>query len=129
MKLRALTPMLMCDDVQASIEFYTDALGFTTHDRMDNIGKSGWAMLKHGSVELMLASPTYIPEGVQVDGRFPQVLFYFYPDDVAALRAALIEKGHSPGELEDRFYGMREFEIVDPSGHVLVFGQDIGSES
>jgi uncharacterized glyoxalase superfamily protein PhnB len=48
---------------------------------------------------------------------------------VAALRAALLEKGHSPGELEDRFYGMREFEIVDPSGHVLVFGQDIGSKS
>ncbi len=125
MKLDALTPMLMCKDVQASIAFYTEALGFTVRARMDALGKSGWATLEHGHVHLMLASPTYIPDGVHVDGRFPQAVYYFYPDDVAALRASLVEKGHSPTELEDRFYGMREFELVDPDGHVLLFGQEI----
>ena len=106
MKLKALTPILICDDVQESIKFYTGALGFTVHDRMDDVGKSGWAMLQHGSVELMLGSPTYLADGVKVDGRYPQVMFYFYPDDLAALRDSLIAQSHavgpSPNLLEHR---------------------------
>lgn len=126
MRLQNLIPMLMCRDVQVSIAFYTEALGFRVRDRMDDIGKSGWAMLEQGTVELMLASPSYIPEGNRIDGRFPQAIYYFYPDNIVRLRDALVAAGHAPSELEDRFYGMREFELVDPSGHVLVFGQEIG---
>ena len=121
-----LAPMLMCDDVQASIRFYTDVLGLEVTGRMDDIGKSGWASLSSGRVNLMLASPAYIPEGRKVDGRFPQAIYYFYPDDVVGLRDSLVTSGYDASPLEDRFYGMREFELVDPSGHVLVFGEDIG---
>ena len=59
-----LVPMLMCDDVPRSIQFYTDVLGFDLAAHMDDVGKSGWASLRRGRAELMLASPTYIPPGV-----------------------------------------------------------------
>ncbi len=120
-----LVPILICEDVQASISFYTKALGFSVTGRMDELGTSGWAYLQQGPVRIMLASPTYMPEPVKVDGTYPQVLFYFYPEDVRGLRQSLVEDGYDVGSLEERTYGMREFQMIDPSGHILVFGEDI----
>ena len=123
--MRELVPMLMCEDTQASIRFYTEVLGFKVEDRMDDVGSSGWAFLGRGRTRIMLASPTDIPAGVKVGGRFPQSLYYIYVSDAAALRASIVAKGVTASELTERFYRMREFEIVDPEGHVLVFGEDI----
>ena len=119
-----LIPILICDDVQASIAFYTEVLGFTVTGREDDLGKTGFASLNQGNVQIMLASPTYLPDAVKVDGYYPQALFYLYPESVDALYAALQEQGHDVGELTVRGYGMKEFQMVDPSGHVLVFGED-----
>ena len=127
-RFKDLVPMLICDDVQESIEFYTEVLGFKVTGRMDDVGKSGWASLNHGSVQLMLASPHHHSEPVKVDGKYPQVLFYFYPEDVVALRESILQKGHKVSELFVRFYGMKEFEMLDPSGHILLFGQETDEE-
>ena len=120
-----LVPMLMCDDVQASIRFYTDILGFVVTGRMDDVGATGFASLRNGRAALMLASPSYVPQGRQVDGRFPQSHYYFYVADADALRQSIVEAGWEATECVDRFYDLREFELVDPDGHVLVFGQDL----
>ena len=120
-----LVPILICEDVQASIEFYTTVLGFSVTGREDELGKTGWASLNQGKVQIMLASPTYLPEPIKVDGYYPQALFYFYPENVENLHRALKEQGHKVGELAERTYGMKEFQMIDPSGHVLVFGEDV----
>jgi len=126
LKLKELVPILVCDDVQESIRFYTSVLGFTITGREDDIGKTGWAYLNHGRVQIMLASPSYLPDPIKVKGYYPQALFYFYPDNVVELHASLKEQGHPVGDLTVRGYGMREFQMIDPSGHVLVFGEDAG---
>lgn len=123
-RLKDIVPMLMCDDTPESIRFYCDVLGFTVVDRMDDVGKSGWASLNHGSVRIMLASPHGFPEPVKVDGRYPQLVLYLYPEDVASLHESVRAKGYDTTDLTVRFYGMKEFEMLDPSGHVLVFGQE-----
>ena len=123
-RISGLVPMLMCEDVQEALAFYTDILGFEVRDRMDDVGRSGWASLEGGGARVMLASPTYVPAAPKVDGRHPQSLYYLYVDDVAALRASVVERGWPATDLVDRFYGMKEFETTDPAGHVLVFGQD-----
>lgn len=53
-----LVPMLMCEDVQASIRFYTAVLGFEVRGRMDDVGTTGFASLRNGKTALMLASPS-----------------------------------------------------------------------
>lgn len=123
-KLKEMVAMLMCDDVQESIRFYTDVLGFSVIDRMDTVGKSGWASLEHGTVRIMLASPGYIPEPQKSEGRYSQAMYYFYPEDVESLHDEVTQHGLQATELTTRFYGMKEFEMLDPSGHVLVFGQE-----
>ena len=123
-KFNDMFAMVSCDDVQDSIAFYTENLGFSVSDRMDTVGKSGWASIRNGSVQLMLASPDYIPQPQKSEGRYSQAMYYFYPEDVQSLHADLQQRGLSVSELTARFYGMTEFEMLDPSGHVLVFGQD-----
>ena len=120
-----LVPMLMCEDVQASIRFYTDILGFEVTGRMDDVGATGFAALRNGKAAVMLASPTYIAQGTKVDGCFPQSNYYFYVADAEGLRQSIVEAGWEATECVDRFYDIKEFELVDPDGHVLVFGQDL----
>lgn len=124
-----LVPMLICADVRASVRFYRDVLGFEVVDRMDDVGATGFASLRNGPAQIMLASPTYIPRAPRVEGRYPQSAYYFYVEDADALRAAVVGAGWPATQCVDRFYGLREFEVVDPEGHVLLFGQDIGPVS
>lgn len=123
-KLNDLVPMLLCDDVQESLAFYTEVLGFEAVTRMDDIGMSGWASIRNGKVQLMLASPAQVPAPVKVEGNYPQLIFYFYPDDVVALRESIKAKGYAVSDVRVAFYGMKEFDMSDPSGHVLWFGQE-----
>ena len=120
-----LVPMLMCADVQASIRFYTDVLGFAVTGRGDDVGASGFASLANGRARLMLASGTYVPKAAKVDGRYPQSNYYFYIDDAEGLRQAVLDRGWQATACVKRFYGLLEFEVVDPEGHVLLFGQDL----
>ncbi|MBZ0137350.1 MAG: VOC family protein [Planctomycetes bacterium] len=123
--LTGLTPMLICADVQASIKFYTDVIGFTVDGRMDDVGKTGWASLGIGDVHIMLASPTYFPDMPKVNDRYYQAQYYFYTDKLDELRRHIAGKGAETTEIIEQFYGMREFEMVDPDGHILIFGQSI----
>ncbi|APZ96610.1 VOC family protein [Fuerstiella marisgermanici] len=127
--MKDMVAMLICDDVQESIEFYKSVLGFSVVNRMDTVGKTGWASLNNGSVQLMLASPGYISEPLKSNGRYSQAMYYFYPEDVESLHAQIRRSGLTASDLTARFYGMTEFEMLDPSGHVLVFGQETMKKS
>jgi catechol 2,3-dioxygenase-like lactoylglutathione lyase family enzyme len=125
MALANLIPMLPVTDIHKSIAFYEDALGFAVSDRqVDENGHWSWCSLKSGPVELMLAL-----RGQDIDRAYQRqargaIVFYFYPDDVAALHAALKQKGHAVSELRVTSYRMKEFELKDPDGHSLWFGQE-----
>ena len=56
---------------------------------------------------------------------YPQSNYYFYVEDAEALRQAVVDRGWQATECVKRFYGLLEFEVVDPDGHVLLFGQDL----
>ena len=123
-KLKDLIPILICEDVQQSIRFYVDVLDFKVVNEMKDVGRTGWASLQNGSASVMLGSPHYIPETPKTDGKHQQGVHYFYPEDVVALRDSVLTKGYQVSDLRVAFYGMKEFDVVDPDGHVLWFGQE-----
>ncbi|QNH21955.1 bleomycin resistance family protein [Xanthomonas sp. GW] len=117
MTFTALTPMLRSTDLVAALAFYTDTLDF----RIDGGGAdAGWASLRHGPLALMLATQQ-APTGAAAAG-FPGSL-YFRTDDVDAWWQRLQPHARIAYPLEDFAYGMREFAIHDPDGHLLQFGQ------
>jgi uncharacterized glyoxalase superfamily protein PhnB len=117
MKLTRLVPMLWTKDLEQSIAFYCDVLGFECANRME-----GWASLKKDDVELMLSLPNaHEPvDRIQFTGSF-----YFHPDNVAELWQQINERATVVYPLEDFAYGMREFAIRDNNGYILQFGQEI----
>ena len=119
MKITDLRPMLWTEDLDGTIEFYTDMLGFTCDEVNDDWG---WASLSLDDVSLMLARPNaHTPyDKIGFTGTF-----YFTTDDVEALWAKLKDKAEVCYGIENFEYGMREFAIYDNNGYMLQFGQEI----
>jgi len=127
-QLKHLVPMLNVSDIDKSLEFYHDALGFEVVSDPAAIKQWRWATIRSGYTELMLSEsrhetttpPVTDPHG---DNAWP-VIFYFYPDDVLRLYTHVLAQGFQPTALRVTHYGMREFSLIDPDGHVLSCGQD-----
>ncbi|MBS1254614.1 MAG: hypothetical protein MAG581_00410 [Deltaproteobacteria bacterium] len=119
MNFKALIPMLRTWDIQESISFYTDVLGF---DCASYSEEWGWASLKREEVEIMLAVPNQHEESTSA--VFSGSL-YIKTNDVDGLWKQLKEKVQVCYALESFEYGMREFAIYDNNGYMLQFGQEI----
>jgi len=123
MKLATLIPMLSVSDLKRTMLFYGEQLGF---DILNSFGEPEprWCMLGRDSVRIMFNQPPQ-EELDTIPRRAKDFqVFYFYPDDVAALHAAWKNAGLPVGELRVTDYHMKEFELRDPDGYWLWFGQE-----
>ncbi|MBB5877994.1 MULTISPECIES: bleomycin resistance protein [Xanthomonas] len=117
MTFTALTPMLRCADLATALAFYTDTLAF----RLDGGAvATGWVSLRHGPLALMLAA-----QHTEADTTAASTAssLYFRTDEVDAWWQRLQPHGRIVYPLQDFAYGMREFALRDPDGHLLQFGQ------
>jgi catechol 2,3-dioxygenase-like lactoylglutathione lyase family enzyme len=118
-----MVAMLGVDDVERSLDFYSRALGFSVLERFAVGGRVVWAWVRADGIELMLTRiDPKRATGREREGR-ARLYLYFYPDDAVALRAALEDRGFAPRPMRVTEYGMREFELEDPDGYQLWFGE------
>jgi catechol 2,3-dioxygenase-like lactoylglutathione lyase family enzyme len=122
MHLQRLTPMLSVTDLERTITFYCNGLGFQCAQKFGD-PHPVWCYLKRDGVDLMFNQPpaTEIAELPRRAKDFR--VYYFYPDDVALLHATWKGKGLDVTDLRVTIYGMKEFELRDPDGYWLWFGQ------
>lgn len=119
-RTRSLVAFAHVADVGRSIAFYAD-LGFTVLNTVVPPGQAApvWAWLESEKASLMVG----LASG-PVDASQQAVLFYLYFDDITATRAALVELGHTPGEIAYPFYMPGgECRLEDPDGYVLMLAQ------
>jgi catechol 2,3-dioxygenase-like lactoylglutathione lyase family enzyme len=117
---RSLVAFAHVADVERSIEFYAD-LGFKVANRVVPEGRTApvWAWLESEKANLMVGLAS-----APIDPSQQAILFYLYYDDVKRTRAALLELGHHPGEIDYPFYMPGgEFRLQDPDGYVLMLAQ------
>jgi uncharacterized glyoxalase superfamily protein PhnB len=119
MPLKGPVPVLYVTDVEKTIRFYCDVLGFSCASRFE-----GWASLQRDSAEVMLSLPN---EHVPFEKSLFTGSFYFHVDDVDSLWTQLRDKAGIVYPIENFDYGMREFAICDINGYILQFGQEISS--
>lgn len=122
MRFNRLTPMLAVADLKRTITFYCDMLDFRC---MRTFGdpEPVWCHLVKDGVEIMFNQPPS-DELAELPARARDFqVFYVYPDDVTGLRAKLAAKGLPVTDLRTTVYGMKEFELRDPDGIWLWFGQ------
>jgi uncharacterized glyoxalase superfamily protein PhnB len=115
----SLRPMLRTKDLQGSIDFYTQELGFAL---VGFSSDDGWASLRRDAVELMIATPN-------AHRPFDEAMFtgsfYFDVDDARDLWERVKDRARVVYPIEDFHYGMREFAIHDNNGYTLQFGQPL----
>lgn len=126
--LNSLTPNLMVNDVEETIEYYTDILGFTLLRTVPEQGKLDWAMVKQNDVLMMFQSAKSLKNSLpRLKGEKPGggLTFYIKVDDITQLHAQLTENGAEIiSELDKTFYDTLEFSIVDVNGYVLTFSEE-----
>ena len=115
----SLKPMLYTKQLNDTVKFYTEVLGFTCAAFEE---AWGWVSLQKDTIEIMLSYPNdHIPfEAPVFTGSF-----YIVTDNVDELWNSWKDKCRVCYELESFEYGMREFAIYDNNGYLLQFGQEI----
>jgi hypothetical protein len=122
-----MAAVFLVDDVGATARWYRDVLGFV-FDNFPDSESFEWASVRRGRTEIMLQrSPGY--RKPDLDPLRPGAWnAYFYIDDADALFASLDKRAPVRRVPCDQPYQMREFEIADLNGYVLVFGQDLAGQ-
>ncbi|MBE4948297.1 VOC family protein [Chryseobacterium culicis] len=113
----ALRPVLWTENLDESIGFYMQVLGFTLMSRNDDWQ---WASLRKDEIYIMLSQPNEHekPSSIGFSGSF-----YFNVNKVDDLWEELTTKAKICYEIETFEWGMREFAIYDNNGYILQFGE------
>jgi uncharacterized glyoxalase superfamily protein PhnB len=123
MKFVRQVPMLATGDMDITIEFYRDALGFELGDKFESGSVIWWCEMKRDGITLMFTQhETHIDLPGAREG-FNQTSINFYVSDVVALFGDLQKKGYTTSPMRVTFYRMKEFDLKDPTGYTLLFGQ------
>ncbi len=111
--------MLWTNELEATIEFYTQVLGF----ELDEYNVDwGWCSLSKDAVAMMFAKPN---EHVAFDRPYATGTFYVYTEAVDELWLALKDRTTIFYPIENFAHGMREFAIKDNNGYILQFGREL----
>lgn len=128
MKLNSLTPNLMVNDVEETLEYYTDILGFTVLMTVPEKGKLDWAMVKRNDVVMMFQSKKSLSSELpRLAGEKPGggLTFYIKVDRITELHEQLFHNEvEIISDLESTFYNTIEFSVVDINGYVLTFSEE-----
>lgn len=123
--LKKLTPNLMVENVNRTVEFYRDVLGFEVTATVPEDGIFGWANTRNGAVEIMFQARLSLEEEIPLLKDRPvgaSLSFYIDAgDQVTTLYEQLKDKVQLAQDLHTTFYGATEFAIVDCNGYILAF--------
>ena len=111
-------------DVDRTAAFWRDVLGFEIRGRDDEGVEltSGPARIHLGALD---TAPDFSKEGPP-----GTAIVFLDTDDVDAMHAAIRRRGGQPSDLEKvNWIKRRVFEIRDPDGHVIWFGQSYHQKS
>ena len=118
MRLESLRPMLYTAQLQETVDFYTQILGFTCVERNDDWG---WAAMQKDEVEIMFSKPNEHTPFVKPTFTGS---FYIRTDNVDEFWNELKDKTKICYPIETFEWGMREFAIYDNNGYIIQFGQE-----
>jgi len=123
---KKLTPNIMVENVNSTIDFYQKFLGFEPLATVPEEGQFAWAMLKRDTVEMMFQSRTSLGEEIPVLQQKEiggSLTFYIEVDDVKELYERLRGSVTIVQDMHQTFYGAQEFAIQDCNGFILSFAQ------
>jgi uncharacterized glyoxalase superfamily protein PhnB len=128
-RFTSVTPNLVIRDMSKSLAFYRDLLGFTITMNVPDAEPFVFAGLERDGVPVFLndikATLEDHPEMARVPAGGTGTMF-FVLTGVDELHDQLKSKTTIVMPLKTQFYGMREFSVKDPDGHLITFAERVG---
>jgi uncharacterized glyoxalase superfamily protein PhnB len=127
-RFTSLTPNLVVSDVARSTAFYRDVLGFAIKETVPEAAPFVFVMLERDGVLVFLndkkAAVHELP--LLADRAFGGTAAMFViVTGVDDLHATVAPHAKVVMELKTQFYGMREFVVTDPDGHIITFAERV----
>ncbi len=122
-----LTPVLAVDEIEKSLPFWVDRLGFAKTVEVPDGGRLAFAILVKDGVEVMLQTwesvkkdaPHLVPAG-PASASFLFIEVEDFEDILKRIEGCAIA-------IPERttFYGMREIVVREPGGHLVCFAAPV----
>jgi uncharacterized glyoxalase superfamily protein PhnB len=127
-RFQSITPNLLVRDVKKSTEFYRDVLGFTMGETVPDKEPFVFVWMKRDGVSVFLndihaAAHDYPQAAARQPGG--TAALFFVVTDVDAYHATVAPRATVIMPLKTQFYGMREFAVTDPDGHIITFAERV----
>lgn len=128
MNFNKITPNLLVGDMEASLRFYRDMLGFTVSQTVPETAPFIFSWMKKDDAELFL-NQQQKPQPGQPNPLAGRPLggtlsMYMPMKGIEELLKKVEEHGIKIAiPLHKEFYGMTEFAVFDPDGYLIIFAQ------
>jgi catechol 2,3-dioxygenase-like lactoylglutathione lyase family enzyme len=117
-------------DIDRSIAYYRNVLGFDVTSDTEGDGQPARAEAVYGPARIDLALEHSAHDSTGALRPRGSAILFFQTDDVVGLHQNFKARGGTPTELEKvNWIKMRMFDIQDPDGHHLWFGQSFQEPS
>ena len=135
MKFTDVTPNLIVADIDRSLAFYRDVLGFSVVTSVPDAAPFAFVWMQRDGVSVFLNTVASVKDEQPALAARPiggtATMFMVIEAETPAVGVdALFEQVKSKARvimpLKTQFYGMREFGIEDPDGYVIFAAQRIG---
>ena len=139
MKAVSISPILIVEDVNDSVEFYTEVLGFDYAMGVDNNkelylkyekNKSlGFAIVQNGGVQIMMQELENAKndgfDNLAIDKDITNATIYIEVEGLDEFYTKVKEEVKIVNDMRNTFYGMKEFYISDNSGNIVGFAEKL----
>ena len=120
-----ITPVLQVEEIEKSLPFWVDQLGFQKTVEVLDGDRLGFVILQKRDAELMLQTEASVKKDLgdlaaQAGAPLPPTALYI---EVADFPDTLQRLGNAPVIVPVRttFYGMKEIVVREPGGHIACF--------
>lgn len=131
-RFASVTPNLVVNDVARSTAFYRDVLGFTITMKVPDAEPFVFVGLERDGVPVFLNDKRAAVEDHPEMASIPfggTCTMFFVMTGIDEFHAAVAPKANVVMALKNQFYGMREFAITDPDGHLITFAERIAGNN
>ena len=124
--LKKLTPNLIVSDVDRSMAFYREVLGFSVSQTVPDAAPYVFAIVTSGDVQIFLNAPGPAVEEYPALKDRPvggTLTLFIEVDDIRDSYAQLKDRVQVVMPLEKKWYGVTEFAFLDLDGYIITFAQ------
>jgi uncharacterized glyoxalase superfamily protein PhnB len=130
-RFTSVTPNLIVRNIAESTAFYRDVLGFEIKQTVPDAEPFVFVWLERNGVPVFLNDIKAAEHDYPAAAKLPPggtAALFFVITGVDAYHAVVAPKAKVVMPLKTQFYGMREFAITDPDGHIITFAERVAGD-